>query len=102
MPGASGLKSKSATPAHFATGGIAGIVPQVGFRQSVQAAQASVTVVKADAAFSDEQLAQIGVIIGTEVARRTGEEVRNGLALGLNDNNRQLERQAALEQNRTI
>ena len=102
VPGASGVKSKSATPHHFATGGIAGIVPQVGFRQSVQAAQASVTIVKADAAFSDEQMAQIGVIIGTEVARRTGEEVRNGLALGLNDNNRQLERQAALEQNRTI
>jgi len=102
VPGASGISTKSASPHHFATGGIAGIVPQVGFRQSVQAAQASVTVVKADAAFSDEQMAQIGVIIGTEVARRTGEEVRNGLALGLNDNNRQLERQAALEQNRTI
>ena len=102
VPGASGISTKSAAPHHFATGGIAGIVPQVGFRQSVQAAQASVTIVKADAAFSDEQMAQIGTIIATEVARRTGEEVRNGLALGLNDNNRQLERQAALEQNRTI
>ena len=69
----------------------------------MQAAQSStVTVVRAEAAFSDEQMAQIGVIIGTEVARRTGEEVRTGLALGLNDNNRQLERQAALEQNRLI
>lgn len=102
VPGASGISTKSASPHHFATGGIAGIVPQVGFRQSVQAAQASVTIVKADAAFSDEQMTQIGTIIATEVARRTGEEVRNGLALGLNDNNRQLERQAALEQNRTI
>ena len=102
VPGASGISTKSAAPNHFATGGIAGIVPQVGFRQSVQAAQASVTIVKADAAFSDEQMTQIGTIIATEVARRTGEEVRNGLALGLNDNNRQLERQAALEQNRTI
>jgi len=102
VPGASGISTKSAAPHHFATGGIAGIVPQVGFRQSVQAAQASVTIVKAEAAFSDDQMAQIGTIIATEVARRTGEEVRNGLALGLNDNNRQLERQAALEQNRLI
>ena len=101
--GQAGQPGRSATSHHFATGGIAGIVPQAGLRQSVQAAQSStVTVVRAEAAFSDEQMAQIGVIIGTEVARRTGEEVRTGLALGLNDNNRQLERQAALEQNRLI
>ena len=101
--GQAGQPGRSAISHHFATGGIAGIVPQAGLRQSVQAAQSStVTVVRAEAAFSDEQMAQIGVIIGTEVARRTGEEVRTGLALGLNDNNRQLERQAALEQNRLI
>lgn len=101
--GKAGQPGRSAISHHFATGGIAGIVPQAGLRQSVQAAQSSaVTVVRAEAAFSDEQMAQIGVIIGTEVARRTGEEVRTGLALGLNDNNRQLERQAALEQNRLI
>jgi len=101
--GQAGQPGRSAISHHFATGGIAGIMPQAGLRQSVQAAQAStVTVVRAEAAFSDEQMAQIGAIIGTEVARRTGDEVRTGLALGLNDNNRQLERQAALEQNRLI
>lgn len=91
VPGA----SRSPLP-HFATGGVVDFVPQAGFAQ----AQGSGVVVQATAAFTSQQITEIGRIVGEYVGNAVGSEVKRGIGEGLNDANRRLEREQVLQNQR--
>lgn len=79
----------------FAQGGFAD--PIIGLPTAAQF-QAQTVSVQANASFSDQQTTQIGAIIAAEIAK----QIQPALANGLNDANRRLEREASLEQQRTV
>lgn len=81
----------------FASGGVVGIVPQNGFAQQVSTQPVSV---EARAEFSAEQVDEIGANMGTIIAAEVARQMRVGLAEGLFDANRRLEREEILNQNR--
>lgn len=94
--GGRGGTRRSGIPA-FASGGVVGIVPQNGFGQQLQSQQVTV---QAKAEFSDEQVSDIGGRLGAVIAAEVSRQVRTGLAEGLFDANRRLEREQSLNQNR--
>ena len=79
----------------FQTGGFSD--PVIGLPSSSQLQQQTV-VVQSTASFTDAQVEQIGRIIATENARAT----RTALGEGLGDANRRLEREASLDEQRSI
>lgn len=81
----------------FASGGVVGIVPQNGFAQHVSGQPVSVD---ARAEFSGEQIDELGQSMGTIIAAEVAKQLRVGLAEGLFDANRRLEREAISDQNR--
>lgn len=81
----------------FASGGVVGIVPQNGFAQQVSTQPVSI---EARAEFSAEQVDEIGANMGTIIAAEVARQMRIGLAEGLFDANRRLEREEILNQNR--
>lgn len=81
----------------FASGGVVGIVPQNGFAQ--QATTNAVTV-EAKAEFTGEQVETLGRDMGSIIAAEVSRQLRVGLAEGLFDANRRLEREEVLNQNR--
>lgn len=81
----------------FASGGVVGIVPQNGFAQQVSSQPVTVD---ARAEFSGDQIDELGQSMGTIIAAEVSRQLRVGLAEGLFDANRRLEREAVLEQNR--
>jgi len=78
----------------FATGGFTTVPPPSEVK--------SERTVKVEASLSDEQFRLLVDSLSKSVATETGKEVRTGVALGLNDNNRQQERLAALSEQRTV
>lgn len=78
----------------FATGGFTTVPPPA----EVKAER----VVKVEAGLSEEQFRLLVETLSKSISTETGKEVRNGIALGLNDNNRQSERIAALGEQRTV
>jgi len=81
----------------FASGGVVGIVPQNGFAQQVSGQPVSV---EAKAEFSGQQIDELGQSMGTIIAAEVSKQLRVGLAEGLFDANRRLEREAISDQNR--
>jgi len=81
----------------FASGGVVGIVPQNGFAQQVSGQPVSV---EAKAEFSGEQIETLGQDMGAIIAAEVARQMRVGLAEGLFDANRRLEREAISDQNR--
>ena len=96
VPGESSTRSNRNIPA-FASGGVVGIVPQNGFAK--QPAAQPVTV-DAKAEFSATQIDELGRNMGAIIAAEVSRQMRVGLAEGLFDANRRLEREDALTQNR--
>jgi len=99
-PFASGGFTNPALPAYvrattFQTGGFSD--PVLGLPSASQLQAQSITV-QASASFTDQQVQQIGQIIAAENAKVT----RVALAEGLGDANRRLEREASLEEQRTV
>lgn len=80
----------------FASGGVVDFVPQASFAQQAGGG----TTVTAQAAFSDEQVQQIGLVVGSIVANEVARQIRPALAEGLGDANRRLEREAEMETQR--
>lgn len=78
----------------FATGGFTTVPPPAEVK--------SERTVKVEASLSDDQFRLLVDSLSKSVATETGKEVRTGVALGLNDNNRQQERLAALNEQRTV
>jgi hypothetical protein len=85
-------------PRYFQAGGVLDFVPQTNFAGNLKSEQT----VLATMTFTDEQILTFADAVATETARQTGQEVRTGLAQGLNDNNRLLERQSAADQARRV
>ena len=87
----------NATPMpHFASGGVVGdIVPQTTAYSYAGASGAQV-----QASFTNDQVLIIARTIAGEVSTQVGSEVRTGIGVGLNDANRRLEREEALQTNR--
>ena len=96
VPGESATPGRRQIPA-FASGGVVGIVPQNGFAQQVSGQPVSV---EAKAEFSPEQVDAIGQNMGAIIAAEVSRQLRVGLAEGLFDANRRLEREDVLQQNR--
>lgn len=78
----------------FATGGFSTVPPPSDVKGE--------RVVKVEAGLSEDQFRLLVETLSKSVATETGKEVRAGVALGLNDNNRQQERISALENQRTV
>lgn len=78
----------------FATGGFTTVPPPSEVK--------SERIMKVETNFSDEQFRLLVETLSKSISAETGKEVRNGVALGLNDNNRQQERIAALNEQRTV
>lgn len=95
VPGEAGARQR--TIPGFASGGVVGVVPQNGFAQQISSQAVSV---ETKAEFSDDQVSQIGQNMGAIIAEEVSRQMRVGLAEGLFDANRRLEREAVLEQNR--
>ncbi len=93
--GVPGTASSTPVP-HFATGGVVGdLAPQTISYAQQPGSGGGVT-----ATFTDEQAVVIGRILAAQIAPAVGDTVREGIGVGLNDANRRMEREAALEQNR--
>ena len=82
----------------FEKGGALNFTPQIALPQQT----ALVQVLPSEATFSDAQSAQIGEIAGRKIAELLAPVVQNSIALGINDSNRRLERETALQTNRTV
>ena len=95
VPGESATR-RAGVPA-FASGGVVGIVPQNGFAQQSGGQQVTVD---ARAEFSGEQIDALGRDMGAIIAAEVARQMRIGLAEGLFDANRRLEREQSLNQNR--
>lgn len=95
VPGESATRRKSLPG--FASGGVVGIVPQNGFAQQVSGQPVTV---EAKAEFSGEQIETLGQDMGAIIAAEVARQMRVGLAEGLFDANRRLEREAISDQNR--
>lgn len=95
VPGESATR-RAGIPA-FAGGGVVGIVPQNGFAQQSGGQQVTVD---ARAEFSGEQIDALGRDMGAIIAAEVARQMRIGLAEGLFDANRRLEREQSLNQNR--
>lgn len=74
-----------------------GIVPQNGFSNQMAGQPVSVD---AKAEFSDSQIDTLGSNMGAIIAAEVSKQLRVGLAEGLFDANRRLEREQSLNQNR--
>lgn len=85
-------------PRYFQAGGVLDFVPQTNFAGNLKSEQT----VLATMTFTDEQMQFFAETVATKTAKQTGQEVRTGLAQGLNDNNRLLERQSAADQARRV
>lgn len=81
----------------FASGGVVGIVPQNGFAGNATTQQVTVD---AKAEFSGDQIDTLGRDMGAIIAAEVSRQLRVGLAEGLFDANRRLEREDVLNQNR--
>lgn len=91
--GVPGAGSGSVVP-FFASGGVVDFVPQATF-----AAQSSAgSNIKANAEFTDEQVAIMGNRLASVIAATVAQELRGALAEGIGDANRRLEREAAAEE----
>ena len=95
VPGEAGARKR--TIPGFASGGVVGVVPQNGFAQQVGGQPVSV---EAKAEFSGQQIDELGQSMGTIIAAEVSKQLRVGLAEGLFDANRRLEREAISDQNR--
>jgi len=95
VPGESSTRRRSLP--RFASGGVVGIVPQNGFASQVST---QAVTVDAKAEFSTEQVDAIGKNMGGIIAAEVSRQLRVGLAEGLFDANRRLEREEVLQQNR--
>ena len=82
----------------FEKGGALNFTPQIALPQQT----ALVQVLPSEASFTDAQSAQIGEIAGRKIAELLAPVVQNSIALGINDSNRRLERETALQTNRTV
>ena len=82
----------------FEKGGALNFTPQIALPQQT----ALVQVLPSQASFTDTQSAQIGEIAGRKIAELLAPVVQNSIALGINDSNRRLERETALQTNRTV
>lgn len=85
-------------PRYFQAGGVLDFVPQTNFAGNLKSEQT----VLATMTFTDEQMQFFAETVATKTAKQTGQEVRTGLAQGLNDNNRLLERQNAADKARRV
>ena len=86
--------SSSATPVpFFASSGVVDFVPQTSFAQQAGGGLA----LNAQASFSREQIQAIGSGLGNIIAATVASEVKKAMAEGLNDANRRLEREEALQ-----
>lgn len=83
----------------FAGGGVIDFTPQFAFPESGSGSSLSVT---ANAAFSDNQVENIGTVLGDKISQTISNEVRTALADGIGDANRRLERQTALDEQRNV
>lgn len=81
----------------FAQGGFTDFVPQLPGVGPIQQQQTIIV-----SGFTEDQERRIAETIAREVARQTGEKVKEGAALGLADANRLRERQALANERRTI
>lgn len=82
----------------FEKGGALNFTPQIALPQQTSLVQ----VLPSEASFTDAQSAQIGEIAGRKIAELLAPVVQNSIALGINDSNRRLERETALQTNRTV
>jgi len=94
--GVPGAGTGSAVP-FFASGGVVDFVPQATISSP---ASGSATSIKASAAFSDDQVAEIGSRLASTIATTVASELKVALSEGLGDANRRLEREAAAAENR--
>lgn len=84
----------------FAAGGFTSdYIPQFGVPGGSSPNTLSIA---ANAEFTDEQVAQIGRILSSEISTAVAIEMRSGLADGLGDANRRLERQNNLDEQRQV
>ena len=83
---------------YLASGGFATRAPQI----ALPSASSGTVQVRAEAGFSETQVAQLGQMIGKQTAVAVATQVRQALSDGLDDANRRNERQKALKANQQV
>lgn len=98
VPGES-MPRRSRNIPSFADGGVVGIVPQAGFRDTLNQQNAAI-VVQTESRFTDEQIRQMAEIQAGILAQAVGGSVYAATTAAGDENNRLRERQQIAEQNR--